>query len=722
MPKSITLAMIVLATGWLGLVASAADTTTQPAPAVPIPTVYSVPRLEGIVVDGRADDWGKGGFRVDAMVDAGTGVVRPAADFDPRFRLGWNAQGLLVLVEVDDDVADESVDDSSLFQQDSVELFVATANGGTRLVQVLAAPGIDPQHGELRCKVLDHRSKEAVKVHDLPATSIQIARTATKHGYILEALLPWANLGLTPLAGDEVAFQIFLNDTDHGARTKVMWYPVDGAPTNAACMYRLRLAKAEAGSPAVRVACTAAYERFRRTCVGVVASGDLAGHTAAVFDGKRELGHGVLVADGRRSSVELACPMPAIGKTYGHLTVRVDGKEMASVDLPDANQVRRDGFDSARLHFARSIFSDTIFPACEFEQPGLVEDIIGKYRLHTDFYAADFTPVKTAEKPGRYGAVVTITTDNGAVFKRFVTLFRTAKAVRGGGGGMKGEVTLPPGMGIDPQVVRQQSEAVISRLDQTFMQMSRFTSEPAIFLAALSETKPDSPSRPDNSSAVDQHWWFELKRRTGDFTLYEHKVRLPKDYDADPNARHPLILFLHGSDGTRPNVEKEARNDIAAFADAHPDFPFILVTPACRWKEWWSPDDLGALLDDVAKRYRVDPDRVYLTGLSMGGFGTWSLAAAQPERFAAIVPICGGGDPADAERLKTLPIWIFHGDSDANVPVARSLEMEAALTKAGGKPKLTIYPGVKHNSWTQTYSNPDLYKWLLEQRRGQPAK
>ena len=287
---------------------------------------------------------------------------------------------------------------------------------------------------------------------------------------------------------------------------------------------------------------------------------------------------------------------------------------------------------------------------------------------------------------------------------------------------MRGEVTFPKGLGIDPQVVREQSDAVVSRLDNSFMQMARYTSQSAIFLACLFETKPGSPPQSDGGTAMDQHWWFELKHRTGDFSLYEHKVRLPKNYGADPDARYPLILFLHGSNGSRPDVNKEARNDIAAFADAHPDFPFILVTPACRWKEQWSSDDLGELLDDVAKRYRIDPDRVYLTGLSLGGFGTWSLAAAQGERFAAIVPICGGGDTADAERLKALPTWIFHGEADANVPVARSMEMEAALTKAGGKPKLTVYPGVKHNSWTQTYSNPDLYAWLLEQRRGQKPK
>ena len=716
------ISMILFGAGCRGPGASVAGPAIQPATQVSAQPVYAVPRLEGLVVDGRADDWGARGFRVDAMVDSGSGRVRPAVDYDPRFRLGWNEQGLLVLAQVDDDVAEESANDSTLYERDSVELFVAIRQGEPRLLQVVAAPGTDPRYPELRCKIYSHRPNEAVKAKELPKTAVQLARTATGHGYVLEALLPWSNLDLTPKAGDEVAFQIFCNDTDGSNRTKVMWYPVDGVPWNSACMHRLRLA--ETPAPAVRVACNGAYERFRRTCVGVIAAGELVGHTATVVDAGHQLGSGVLAADGRRASVELTCPMPPPGEAYGPLTVLVDGVAMASVELPDPRQARADAFYSARLNFTRSVFTGAAFPACDFDQPSLAEDLVGRYSLRTDFYAADFTPATSAEKPGRYGAIVTITAGKGTVYKRFVTLFRQPERTRGEGMSLSGDVGLPKEMGIDPQVVREQAAALAGGLMQSFSRSSSVSSDPAILLAALFETKPGSAAMTRYHSAwtMDQHWWFGLKRRTGDFSLYPHMVRLPKNYEADPNARHPLILYLHGSDGSRPTVEREAKNDIAAYADAHPDFPFILVTPACRWREGWSPDDLGALLDDVAKRYRVDPDRVYLTGLSMGGFATWSLAADQPERFAAVVPICGGGDPGDAERLKAVPIWIFHGDADAAVPVAYSLDMEAALTKAGGKPRMTIYPGVDHNSWSRTYANPELYAWLMEHRLSQRAK
>ena len=124
-----------------------------------------------------------------------------------------------------------------------------------------------------------------------------------------------------------------------------------------------------------------------------------------------------------------------------------------------------------------------------------------------------------------------------------------------------------------------------------------------------------------------------------------------------------------------------------------------------------------AIVAEVEKEYKVDPKRVYLTGLSMGGFGTWSLAIKDPTRWAAIVPICGGGDAKQAAKIKDLPCWCFHGDADPAVAVGMSRTMIQALKDAGGQPKYTEYPGVGHNSWDKAYATPDLYKWLLSQQR-----
>ena len=150
--------------------------------------------------------------------------------------------------------------------------------------------------------------------------------------------------------------------------------------------------------------------------------------------------------------------------------------------------------------------------------------------------------------------------------------------------------------------------------------------------------------------------------------------------------------------------------------DAGKDFPFIVVSPQCPKDHWWEPLEVKTLLDEIVEKYKVDQDRIYVTGMSMGGFGTWYLAALQPDRLAAIVPICGGGDAIWAKRIAHIPAWVFHGAKDQAVPLERSKQMVEAMKKNGGNPKFTIYPEAGHDSWTEAYANPQLYEWLLQQK------
>jgi predicted peptidase len=190
---------------------------------------------------------------------------------------------------------------------------------------------------------------------------------------------------------------------------------------------------------------------------------------------------------------------------------------------------------------------------------------------------------------------------------------------------------------------------------------------------------------------------------------------LPQGYEKSKET-WPLILFLHGSGESGTNLAKVKKHGPPKFVETDPGFPFILVSPQSPG-HGWNNGTLMALLDDVASHYRVDPRRIYLTGLSMGGYGTWSLAAAHPERFAAIVPVSGGGKTDDAQKLAALPIWAFHGAKDPTVPVERSREMVEAVRAAGGHVNYTEYPEAKHDCWTETYTNAELYKWLLAQKR-----
>jgi predicted peptidase len=192
---------------------------------------------------------------------------------------------------------------------------------------------------------------------------------------------------------------------------------------------------------------------------------------------------------------------------------------------------------------------------------------------------------------------------------------------------------------------------------------------------------------------------------------------LPADYDKSKD-KWPLIMFLHGAGERGSNIEVVKKHGPPKMIAEGKSFDFIIVSPQCPNDLWWpeQTEVLIALLDEIEAKYRVDTDRVYLTGLSMGGFGTWTLAEKYPKRFAAIAPICGGSERYAANRLKKVPVWAFHGAKDPTVPLIRSQEMVDAVKKVGGNAKLTVYPEAQHDSWTETYNNPELYQWFLSHR------
>lgn len=202
-----------------------------------------------------------------------------------------------------------------------------------------------------------------------------------------------------------------------------------------------------------------------------------------------------------------------------------------------------------------------------------------------------------------------------------------------------------------------------------------------------------------------------------DYLLY-----LPADYKPDGDKKWPVIMFLHGAGERGTDIAKVKVHGPPKLLAAKTDLAvkdFIVISPQCPPNKWWQPDELMALLDEVAAKHNVDPERIYLTGLSMGGFGTWEIAARYANRFAAIAPICGGGNPRRVREMKNLPIWVFHGEKDPVVAISQSEEMVEALKKAGADPKFTRYPEAAHDSWTETYNNPELYKWFLEHKRGE---
>lgn len=214
-----------------------------------------------------------------------------------------------------------------------------------------------------------------------------------------------------------------------------------------------------------------------------------------------------------------------------------------------------------------------------------------------------------------------------------------------------------------------------------------------------------------------------LKCRDGVDAKYV--VFVPHKLEA--GKKPPVILFLHGAGMIGTDGEKQSHTGLGkAIRARENNFPFVVVMPQAQKREpdllqTWHPghpegDRALAMLDAAMKEFNGEPQRLYLTGLSMGGFGTWKMADASPKKWAAIAPICGGGETSWAANIKNIPCWCFHGEKDSTVPAMRSRTMIDALKLAGAKPKYDEYPGVDHNSWDRAYGNDALYTWFLEQK------
>ncbi|HEX2866369.1 MAG TPA: prolyl oligopeptidase family serine peptidase [Ignavibacteriales bacterium] len=233
------------------------------------------------------------------------------------------------------------------------------------------------------------------------------------------------------------------------------------------------------------------------------------------------------------------------------------------------------------------------------------------------------------------------------------------------------------------------------------------------FLAGCSATKETTEMKTTDTKTSHQqakHFSKVVKTRVStNYLLY-----LPQDYGKD-DKKWPLVLFLHGAGERGADINMVKRHGPPKLVEQGKEFPFILISPQCPEDQMWSIPTLDALVNEIQDKYDVDPARVYVTGLSMGGYATWKMAENFPDRFAAIAPICGWGNVSTVCNLKRLPIWTFHGKKDRAVPFEKTEELVSALKKCGGNIQFTVYPDAGHDSWTESYNNPKLYEWMLKQ-------
>ncbi len=211
-------------------------------------------------------------------------------------------------------------------------------------------------------------------------------------------------------------------------------------------------------------------------------------------------------------------------------------------------------------------------------------------------------------------------------------------------------------------------------------------------------------------SEVEKMYFSKDVSRT---VAFGYLLQFPANYDAGNSEGYPLLLFLHGSGERGTNLDLVKKHGPPKVAEEI-DLPFIIVSPQCPEGTWWDVDDLKVLVDEMVAAYPIDTTRLYLTGLSMGGFGTWEMLMKYPDLFAAAIPVCGGAYAARARLIRHIPIWAFHGLQDDVVPIENSQRVVDALKSLDGDINFTIYPEAGHDAWTETYNNPEIYTWLLK--------
>jgi predicted esterase len=361
-----------------------------------------------------------------------------------------------------------------------------------------------------------------------------------------------------------------------------------------------------------------------------------------------------------------------------------------------------------------TIFDGAVFPKIDFLNKNLVEAAVGAYSLHTRFFDANWNEVAAPQAPGRYGAVINFNLADGLEFTRYLTFYKTPHPYSWTKETYGVTLKFPSAFAVPDDVISREQWNINNVASGILSVADGNDSRSATLLAALQILNND-PARWHgfNVPSIENAWWSQLRKRLGEDQDYPHLTYLPDDYDKD-QRKWPLILFLHGSGerGTDLNKVKE-QGPLGYIHKGHP-LPFIVVTPQCPEDERWDAERLGRLLDQVTASNRVDPERIYVTGLSLGGYATCDLAATYPDRIAAIAPLSGGENPGLAQRLKKIPTWAFHGADDNVVPPRYSVDLIHALQKLGTPVKLTIYPGVGHGGWDTTYSNPQLYTWFLD--------
>jgi pimeloyl-ACP methyl ester carboxylesterase len=375
--------------------------------------------------------------------------------------------------------------------------------------------------------------------------------------------------------------------------------------------------------------------------------------------------------------------------------------------------LQRQLLEQQPLVASSAIFSSEEFPRIDFLNPGLVAAALGAYELSTRFFDAGWNEVQRASKPGRYGAWIEVRFASGLADGRPMTLFKASQPYVPAHHPYGVTVRFPRELGLPENVAKHEHENTNALVNGMIGgQLS------AILACTLHESAAD-PARWHgfNYWHHEESWWSVLKDKLGLGGPYRYLISAPTDYERNPDQRWPLLLFLHGTYECGDDLTKLETQGPEGFRNQGGKLPFVVVSPLCPARSSWNPGKLVRLIEEVETKFCIDPKRIYVTGLSMGGFSTFDLAAIYPDKIAAIASLSAGENPDIADRLLNVPAWIFHGAVDPIVSPRQSIEIAERLKAKGAEVRLTILPGVGHEGWEKIYADPNLYTWFLQHAR-----
>jgi predicted esterase len=687
------------------LLAGALVCNTLAAQVKPVDPPSNIPLLpEASLSD---PSWADRGFRVEVLP-----VLTGKPESTPRLSVAWTKEGLLTCLRSNDTTPVEAEDPLQLWSADSLEIFVSSAYDSRDLIQIIVTPGRGSETAQPRVQIIDPRKDKPALVDPVVHSEVH------EQGYTLSCLVPWANFQTPPSADGIIGLQYIVNDKSGSGWNRRSWFPGQGATRRPHLMYPVRLS--ETPSPPEIARASFEVKHYKDLVLAVRGSREAAGLPVRIDAAGKTLKAGTMAAAEPEGSIlRFTLPPAFLPEEGAPVTVTLGEQRLRATEVPSLAKARRDFLASAQIAAKPFVFHGGSFPRIDFVHPTYVEMVLGEYDMRVRYFDEAYNEVTTPSKPGRYGALIDVETRDGLSHQWKLTLFRTAKKFQRNLDPYKVSLGFPEAFGVSQETVNDEAVQVGEITSSKLHSLSDTDSTWAVLLSALYETQRDPDRfRGLESRAIDRDWWHGLAKKLGTAKPYLYKVYLPEGYDSDESKRWPLLLFLHGL-GERgddlKNVETYGPPKLITDGEK---LPFVVVAPIVPRDEWgWVTPRLIELLDEVESQYRIDTDREYVTGLSMGGFGTWNLAAQHAKRFAAIAPICGGAYPGTAARLGDLPVWTFHGDADAVVSIRMTEWVVDALKKAGKPVKFTVYPGVGHDSWTETYNNPELFEWFLQHKK-----